>query len=188
MTQIKITNAILQYPNLFKTRSFQDGKPNYNAKILLNKTDHKDTINEIRLALKTICDENKITFKPDSFKCFKNGADSGNDKLNDFYVLTAKANEGRAPKVLGRDLKPYAGEVSSGAIANTIIGFWAFNHANISKGIACNLKAVQITEEVNNDFVYEDDLVAEEVFEKLESPKKSSDKEEFNNLDDEIPF
>ena len=168
-TRIKIEKAILNYPNLYEPKAFKDGKPVFSSKVLLDKTTHKETIEKIKTQLKKICEENKLTHKPDNFKCFKDGILSGEEALENYYILTTKANASRPPKVVGHDKEEYKGPIESGCVAHVLIDFWYYNFEGVSKGIACNLVAVQFVNKGDGKFFSKSNVDVDTVFDIIET-------------------
>lgn len=142
--KIKIQNARLSFPSLFRKASFNGVETKYEATLLLNKQDHAEVIASIQKAIKE-----KITV---DLKGAKLGADKlclrdGDDVEYDGYAghMSLKASNKKRPTVIGRDKAPVTEDdniIYGGCYVNAIIELWAQNN-EYGKRVNANLLGVQ---------------------------------------------
>lgn len=145
MTQIKIQNARLSFPNLFQTASFggeDTGK--FDCTFILDKTEHKDTLKEIKAGFKALADERfKGKMLDEDRLCIKDGDNTEREEQQGKFVL--KASSKRRPLVLDRDKSPITEEdnvIYAGCYVNGIVTLWVQNNA-YGKRINASLEGVQ---------------------------------------------
>lgn len=142
--KIKIQNARLSFPSLFRKASFNGVETKYEATLLLNKQDHAEVIASIQKAIKE-----KITV---DLKGAKLGADKlclrdGDEVEYDGYAghMSLKASNKKRPTVIGRDKAPVTEDdniIYGGCYVNAIIELWAQNN-EYGKRVNANLLGVQ---------------------------------------------
>lgn len=142
--KIKIQNARLSFPSLFRKASFNGVETKYEATLLLNKQDHAEVIASIQKAIKE-----KVTV---DLKGAKLGADKlclrdGDDVEYDGYSghMSLKASNKKRPTVIGRDKAPVTEDdniIYGGCYVNAIIELWAQNN-EYGKRVNANLLGVQ---------------------------------------------
>ena len=142
--KIKIQNARLSFPSLFRKASFNGVETKYEATLLLNKQDHAEVIASIQKAIKE-----KITV---DLKGAKLGADKlclrdGDDVEYDGYAghMSLKASNKKRPTVIGRDKAPVTEDdniIYGGCYVNAIITLWAQNNS-YGKRVNAQLDGVQ---------------------------------------------
>lgn len=142
--KIKIQNARLSFPSLFRKASFNGTETKYEATLLLNKQDHADTIGLIQKAIKE-----KVAV---DLKGAKLGADKlclrdGDEVDYDGYAghMSIKASNKKRPTVIGRDKAPITEDdnvIYGGCYVNAIVELWAQNN-EYGKRVNANLLGVQ---------------------------------------------
>lgn len=143
-TTIKIKNARLSFPSLFKTELF-GGKPTgkYAATLILDKEVHAKEITLIKKATNDLMME---TFKgkiPSDKLALKDGDESGRPEYAGAYTI--KATTIKRPTIIDRDKTPLVeddGKPYSGCYVNAIISLWAQNN-EFGKRINGNLMGIQ---------------------------------------------
>jgi hypothetical protein len=144
MPKIKIHNARLSFPSLFRKAQFQGDETKYEATLMLHKEDHADTIVEIQNAIKAGIKEHLKGAKVPSDKiCLKDGDESGRDEYEGHFTLKAANN--KRPKVIDRDKTPLTEDDNkpySGCYVNAVVDLWYQNNG-YGKRVNANLLGVQ---------------------------------------------
>ncbi len=161
---IKLQNVRLSYPSLFQPAKFNGNPTKYEATLLIEKTDTKNT-EIIMQAVKTAISESGLKI-PKEYVCFKEG-----DDVN--YI---KASNKKRPTVVNRDKSPITeddGIIYGGCYVNASITLWVQNN-NYGKRVNANLRAIQFVKDgesfgvgsldASNDFDALDDTNDENYF------------------------
>ena len=146
MAKIKILNARLSVPSLFKKASFEGKEGKYEATLLFPKTDTK-TYDAIIEAIEACKKENKNTKVP-AAKYF---IQDGNEKEYDGYegMWAVKAGNNKRPTVINRDRTPLVEEdevMYAGCYVNAIVEPWSQSNT-YGKRINANLLGLQFVED-----------------------------------------
>lgn len=141
---IKIKNARLSFPSLFRKASFEGQETKYEATLILDKEEHAEVIKQLKTAIRDMMKEN--------FKGAKIGADriclkDGDEMDREEYVgkMTLKAANNKRPVVVNRDRTPLSEDdevIYAGCYVNAMVDFWAQNNG-FGKRINANLLGVQ---------------------------------------------
>ena len=169
MARIKIKNARLSFPSLFKKAEFNGVVGKYEATFLFPKTDTK-TYDAIMNAIEECKKENKVKVASDKI-CLKDGDDIEYDGYAGMWAV--KASNNKRPLVIDRDKTPLTEEderLYAGCYVNAIIEPWAQNN-QFGKRINANLLGVQF---VKDGEPFGDAVTASE--------------DDFDELDDEDDF
>jgi len=172
--KIKITNARISFPSLFRKAVFNGDETKFEATFLIDKKEGAAKIAEINAAIRDLLknDLKGAKLPPDKI-CLKDGDTidyagySGN--------ISIKASSTKRPLVLDRDKSPLTEEdnrIYAGCRVNAVIELWAQNN-NYGKRINANLLGVQ--------FVKDDEPFADGV-------KASADDFDVVDGDEEIDF
>lgn len=141
---IKIKNARLSFPSLFKTAKFGgDDTGKYEATFILDKDEHADIIAEIQGAMTKLMKDELKGKVPSDKLCLKDGDDSGRAEMANCYTI--KASTKKRPLVLHRDKSPITEDdnvVYAGCYVNAIVTLWAQNN-QWGKRINAQLDGVQ---------------------------------------------
>ena len=144
MPKIKIKNARLSFPSLFRKAQFQGEETKFEATLMLHKEDHADTIAEIQNAIKAGIKEHLKGAKVPADKiCLKDGDESGRDEYEGHFTLKAANN--KRPKVIDRDKTPLTEDDDkpySGCYVNAVVDLWYQNNG-YGKRVNANLLGVQ---------------------------------------------
>lgn len=145
MATIKIPNARLSFPSLFKKSEFNGVEGKYEGTLLFPKSDTK-TYDAIMKAIEQCKKDNKIKVGVD--KTFiKDGDDIEYDGYADMWAV--KASNGKRPTVINRDKTPLVEQdevVYAGCYVNAIIEPWGQNNS-YGKRINSNLLGVQFVKD-----------------------------------------
>lgn len=167
MANIKIRNARLSFPSLFKKASFDGKEGKYEATLLFPKSD-TDTYDAIMKAIEECKTSNKIKVGADKI-CIKDGDDSDYDGYAGHWAV--KAGNNKRPTVINRDKTPLVEEdevVYAGCYVNAIIDMWAQNN-QYGKRINANLLGIQFVKDG----------------ESFGDGGKTADVDEFDDIEDE---
>ncbi len=152
MPKIRINNAILSYPSLFKKAVYKGAETKYETSFILDKKEHSEEIKTIQKEIEKLLNESfnttRAKFKDDNI-CLKDGDFSNKDYLSGKFIIKAT-----------NDLQPllvdYAREIIlekdnpqkfySGVIANGVIDLYALSN-NYGKKILANLYGVQFVKD-----------------------------------------
>jgi len=142
--KIKISNARISFPSLFRKAVFNGEETKYEATFLIDKKESAEKIAEINGAIKELIkDQFKGAKIPSDKLCVKDGDTieyagyAGN--------VSVKASSNSRPLVLDRDKSPLAEDdnrIYAGCRVNAVIELWAQNN-NYGKRINANLLGVQ---------------------------------------------
>lgn len=141
MATIKLKNARLAFPNLFKKASFEGKEGKYEATLLIPKSDNAK-YKEIIEAIEDCKTVNKIKV-PESKYFIQDGDEKDYDGYEDCWAI--KAGNNKRPTVINRDRTPLVEEdevIYGGCYVNAIIEPWAQNN-QYGKRINANLLGVQ---------------------------------------------
>ncbi len=142
MSNIKLKNVRLSFPSLFRKASFQGVETKYEATFLLDKTEHRETIDAISKAIAEMLKENKTKLSPDKI-CLKDGDDVEYEGYAG--TMTLKASNKNRPLVIGRDRSPLTEDdnvVYSGCYVDAVVNLW-FQDNGFGKRINASLEGVQ---------------------------------------------
>lgn len=144
-TEIKIKNARLSFPSLFKKAMFDGKEGKFEATVLFPKTD-KVTYGAIMSAIEACKTDNKLKVAND--KLF---IQDGDDKDYDGYagMWAVKASSSKRVPIFNRDRTPIVEEdeiIYAGCYVNVIIDCWAQNN-QFGKRINSNLLGVQFVKD-----------------------------------------
>lgn len=170
MSKIKIENARISFPSLFKKAVFEGIEGKYEATFLINKQDDK-TYKILMNAINNLIKESKLKIPQDKI-CLKDGDYSSYDGYENCWSL--KSASLKRPLVLNRDKNVIYEEdeiIYAGCYVNAIIDFWVQNN-KYGKRINSNLYGVQFVKD-GEPFVKNDSDVTDE-FSVIESKENSS--------------
>ena len=144
--KLKITNARLSFPNLFKRASFQGEEGKYGCTLLIAKDDPQ--IGKIKDAIGTlVANELKgAKLGPDKL-CLRDGDESEYDGYAGHYSL--KASLDQRPTVIDRDKSPLTaddGVPYAGCYVNASVTLWAQSNS-WGKRINASLGGVQFVKD-----------------------------------------
>jgi hypothetical protein len=140
--KIKIKNARLSFPSVFRKAVFQGNETKYEATFLLDKTEQRETIDEISAGIAAMLKEHKTKLPPEKI-CLKDGDASGADE--NAGMMTIKASSNKRPLVIGKDKSPLTEEdnvIYSGCYVDAIITLW-FQDNGFGKRVNASLEGVQ---------------------------------------------
>ena len=145
--KIKIQNARLSFPSLFRRAVFGGEETKFEGTFLISKDDTAK-IDEINAAIEGMLKErNKGKPLPADKMCFKDG-----DNIDyDGYAgqMSIKASSTKRPMVIGTDRAPLTeedGKVYAGCYVNAILELW-FQDNQFGKRINANLLGVQFVKD-----------------------------------------
>ena len=144
--RIKIKDARLSFPSLFKKSSFNGKEGKYEATFLIPKSDEK-TYNEIMSGIKELLAENKNAKVAKDKLCIKDGDDIDYDGYEGMWAV--KASNNVRPTVINRDKSQLAeedGVLYAGCYVNAIIELW-FQNNQYGKRVNANLLGVQFVKD-----------------------------------------
>jgi len=145
MAIIKIPNARLSFPSLFKKASFDGKEGKYEATLLFPKSDTK-TYDRIMKAIESCKTDNKVKVSKDKL-FIKDGDDIEYDGYEGMWAI--KASNNKRPTVINRDKTPLVEDdeiIYAGCYVNAIVEPWAQNN-NYGKRINSNLLGVQFVKD-----------------------------------------
>jgi len=143
--KIKIKNARLSFPSLFKKAVFngQDGK--YEATFLIPKSDKK-TYQAIMDGIEELKKANKAKVSSDKL-CIKDGDEIEYDGYAGHWAV--KASNSKRPTVVNRDKTPIVEDddiIYAGCYVNGVIELW-FQNNSYGKRVNANLLGVQFVKD-----------------------------------------
>lgn len=142
--KIRISNARISFPSLFRKAVFNGEETKYEATFLIDKKEGVEKIEEINNAIKEMIKEQfKGTKLPSDKLCIKDG--DMIDYAGYAGNVSIKASSNSRPLVLDRDKSPLTEEdnrIYAGCRVNAVIELWAQNN-NYGKRISANLLGVQ---------------------------------------------
>lgn len=142
--KIKLNNVRLSFPSLFRKATFAGEETKYEATFLLDKTEQKDLIEQLRAGVaELISTELKGAKLPADKICLKDGDTIEYDGYAGHYSI--KASTKRRPLVIDRDKSPLTeedGKPYAGCYVNAIISLWAQDN-KFGKRINAQLDGVQ---------------------------------------------
>jgi hypothetical protein len=142
---IKITNARLSFPSLFKKAVFQGKEGKYEATLMFPKTD-TEGYELVMGAIEKAKTENKVKV-PDSKLFIKDGDDVEYDGCEGMWMI--KASNNKRPTLLNRDRTQLVEEdevLYAGCFVNGIIEPWVQNN-DYGKRVNANLLGVQFVKD-----------------------------------------
>lgn len=143
---IKIKNARLSFPSLFKKSVFNGVEGKYEATLLFPKSDTK-TYDAIMEAVEAIKKENKNAKVGDDKLCIKDGDNIEYDGYEGMWAV--KAGNNTRPLVINRDRSPLAEDdniVYAGCYVNASIDLW-FQNNQFGKRVNANLLGIQFVKD-----------------------------------------
>ena len=167
MANIKIPNARLSFPSLFKKSEFQGKEGKYECTLLFPKSDTK-TYDAVMSAIEACKKDNKLKVGADKL-CIKDGDDSEYDGYAGHWSIKTANN--KRPTVINRDKTPLVEEdevVYAGCYVNAIIDMWGQNNS-YGKRINSNLLGIQFVKDG----------------EPFGDGGKTADADDFDDIDDE---
>jgi len=168
MARIRINNARLSFPSLFKKASFDGKEGKYEVSLLFPKTDTK-TYETIIAAIEEAKKDSKVKAGSDKY-FIKDGDNIDYDGYEGMWVV--KASNMKRPIVINKDKTPITEEdgiVYAGCYVNAIIESWVQNN-NYGKRVNANLLGIQ--------FVKDGDAFGDGA--------KVADVDDFEELDDDF--
>lgn len=145
MAKIKIKNARLSFPSLFKKASFNGVEGKYEATLLFPKSDKK-TYDAIMDAIEECKKDNKLKVGADKL-FIKDGDDIEYDGYEGHWAV--KASNNKRPTVINRDKTPLTEEdeiIYAGCYVNAVIEPWGQNN-QYGKRINSNLLGIQFVKD-----------------------------------------
>lgn len=141
---VKMADVRLSFPAVFEPVAFDEGAtPKYSATFRMNKTEHAKEVKEIQKVVATLLADNKVkTLSPDRI-CLKDGADTGREEDEDFYII--KASNNKRPLVLNKDRTPLTerdGVLYPGCRVNAILSLWFQDHPKFGKRVNASLSGL----------------------------------------------
>lgn len=141
--KIKIKNARLSFPSLFRKAVFQGVESKYEATFLLDKTEQRETIDEISAGIAAMLKEHKTKLPAEKI-CLKDG-DAAGSAAENAGSMTIKAGNNKRPLAIGKDKSPLTeedGVLYSGCYVDAIITLW-FQNNGFGKRVNASLEGVQ---------------------------------------------
>ncbi len=167
MAKIKIRNARLSFPSVFKKASFDGNEGKFEATLLFPKSDTK-TYDLIMKEIEAMKKTNKAKVGADKL-CIKDGDEIEYDGYEGCWAF--KASNSKRPTVLNRDKTPLVEDddvIYAGCYVNGVVELW-FQNNQYGKRINANLLGLQ--------FVKDGDPFGDGA--------KVADDNDFDELDDE---
>lgn len=144
MSKIKIANARLSFPSLFRTAQFGgDDTGKFEATFILDKSEHAATIKAIEAQIQQLMKDELKGKLPAEKIALKDGDDLDRPEFEG--KMSIKASTKRRPLVIDRDKTPISEEdnrVYAGCYVNAIISLWAQNN-QFGKRVNASLEGVQ---------------------------------------------
>lgn len=208
MSEIKILNARLSFPEIWKPKAVNEGDtPRFSCSLLLTKEDQLDQIQMIKAAIWELAKTSKeFGGEEMAKKLLKTHKlhvplHDGEEKDYEGYgpeIMFMSCSTTKRPSVVDRDLttlvesdgRPYAG-----CYVNAVVRLWPQVHPKGGKRINCELRGLQFVKD--GDAFGAPPFKPEEAFEALDpvpnkGPAASKGKAEVPELlpsdDDDIPF
>ena len=151
MQKIKLNNARLSFPNLYKKVGFIGGTPKFSATFLLCKDQHADTIVKINKMIDDfIADKYGAGKVPKGIKrtCFSNGDDKDYDGYENTMVF--KASSTKRLTLLDRDKTPVTEDDNvfyAGCYVNVVVSLWFSDHELGGKQVLANIHGIQFNKD-----------------------------------------
>ncbi len=148
MTQLKLANVRLSFPQLFEAKSVNNGEPRFSAQFLIDKASQSELLKTIRDAMTTVFNEKW----PNGAKNVKHCLHEGTEKDYDGYgedVMFVSASSKEAPHVVdgaNRPLLRSSGKPYGGCYVNAVVRCWAQDN-NFGKRINAQLLGVQFVKD-----------------------------------------
>ena len=152
--QIQLKNVRLAFANaIFRPKAINDGEPSYSSLFIIDPTQQKKLVKEIRAAMDTVAEEKWTTrtkkimtaLKKADKLCLHDGDTKEEyDGFEDMLYISARAKT--APLIIDRDRSPLSersGRPYSGCYVNGIIDIWAQDSSEYGKRINAGLKGIQ---------------------------------------------
>jgi len=154
--KIRLNNARLSYPSLFKPTSFKGSEPKYGATLILDKEDQEGEILKVEKAIKALVKEHfKGNVKVLKGTCLRDGAEKVDnegepkDGYGDGVMFVSSSNVNR-PQVVDKnpriELTAEDAVIYAGCRVNAVIEIWAQDN-DFGKRINAQLKAVQFADD-----------------------------------------
>lgn len=146
MAQIKITNARLSFPSLFRKASFQGAETKYEATFIVPKKGNEKWYESVKATIDNYVKEAKIKVPNDKL-FIKDGDDMDRPEYADAWVVKAANN--KRPTTINRDRSQVVEEDEvfySGCYVNAIIEPWIQNN-QFGKRCNANLLGVQFVKD-----------------------------------------
>lgn len=142
--------GILSFPNLFEPKSINNGAPKYTCSIVIKKSDPQ--VQTIKSAIdRAINDGFPSGFPAKGKLCLKKGDEEcpEDQKMHDYVIVSCAAGEAYKPAIVDLDRKPIVdrSKVYAGLVCWFAINVYPYK-MDMSKGIACGLNGVMVTEEL----------------------------------------
>lgn len=173
MARIKIVNARLSFPSLFKKNAFQEGQEGkFEATFLVPKKGNEAWHKECLAVIEATKTESKLGKVPSDKVFLKDGDEAFDlDKYPEYEGhWIVKASNGKRPTIINKDKTPLTEDdevLYAGCYVNGSIEPWAQNNT-FGKRVNANLLGVQFakdgepfgagTQDVTDDFDDIDDL------------------------------
>jgi len=143
--KIKIRNARLSFPSVFKKAVFDGKEGKYEATLLISKSDTK-TYDAIMAAIEAEKKANKAKVSADKL-FIKDGDDFDYEGYAGHWAI--KAGNNKRPTVINRDKTPLVEEddvIYAGCYVNAIIDTW-FQNNQFGKRVNANLLGIQFVKD-----------------------------------------
>lgn len=162
---IKITNARLSFPNLFRKASFQGNETKYEATFIIPKAGNEKWYKEVMAQINESLATSKLKVSPDKM-FIKDGDTLDRPEYEDAWVIKAANN--KRPTTIDRDRTVLVEEDEkfyAGCYVNASIDLWLQNN-QFGKRVNANLLGVQFVKDGES---FEGDFVAKaDDFDELE--------------------
>lgn len=179
--QIKITEARLSFPDIWRPKAIKSGKgepgePKYSAHFLLDKKEHADQIKSLKLAIfalakekwgektKEMITKNKVTV------CLHEGSDKEYDGYSEENMFLS-ASSGKRPTIVDRDKTALAEDDRrpyGGCYVHAIVRLWVQDN-NFGKRVNAELMGIQF---VKDGEPFGAAPLSEDAFDDLDAGKK----------------
>lgn len=192
MSKIKIPNARLSYPSLFKKAKYKGDETKYECTLILDKVEHAEQIKQLKAAaVATLKEKNNGKNLKDDKKCLRDGdvyENEAGEKIPEYqgcYVLKVASN--KRPVVLDKDKSPLSeedGVIYAGCYVNAIVSFW-FQDNDWGKRLNGNIHGVQFRKDGE---AFGEAPISEDEFDDFGDMDEFTDDDGFDDDDDDIPF
>ncbi len=208
-TQTTLVNARLSFPDIWKakaikTKGKEEGEAKFSAQFLLDKEDHAGQIKSVKtsileVAIAKFCKENTppkeakaqigdMVAKGKLHLCLHEGNTKEYEGYNDSNMFLSSSSKLR-PRIVARDgrtpLAEEDGKPYAGCYVNAVVRLWAQDN-NFGKRINAELMGIQF---VADGEPFGAAPLADDAFPDLdEGKKKTSERAEEPDDDDEVPF
>jgi len=145
MSKIRIRNARLSFPSVFKRSVFNGEEGKFEATFLFPKSD-TDTYDKIMAEIEAMKKSNKAKVASDKL-CIKDGDEIEYDGYANMWAV--KASNTKRPTVLNRDKTPLVEDddvIYAGCYVNSVIELW-FQNNSFGKRINANLLGLQFVKD-----------------------------------------